>query len=193
MTQPFRFPNGQLAHNAQDLLQLCQQFPDDGTNYLVQEDLEKWLMYIGKDDIAECAAIARQAAALEDRQKLGEFLNKCHALTPSDQDKDIINASGNEKSSSLRSSGVEKQENSTPERNPAKKDLSNLANLSPSGEKPLLEQPDLGKTAAKETPAVKPQTPSSNVSSSSTSGDRKPSFFKVVARLIVNVLYRSQD
>ena len=80
MTQPFHFPNGQLAYNADDLLELCQQFPDDGTNYLLREDLEKWLVYIGKDDIAQFAASARQTP-IEDRQKLEEFLNKCHALS----------------------------------------------------------------------------------------------------------------
>ena len=85
MTQPFQFANGQLAYSAEDLLKLCQQFPADGTNYLVREDIEKWLFYIGKNDIAEFAATARQAA-LDDRQKLEEFLNKCHSLSsPSPQ------------------------------------------------------------------------------------------------------------
>ena len=80
MTQPFYFANGQLAHSAEDLLELCKKFPDDGTNYLVREDLEKWLTYIGKEDVARCAASARQTPQ-NDRQKLEDFLTRCHTLS----------------------------------------------------------------------------------------------------------------
>ena len=79
MTQPFYFPDGRLANNANDLLELCKQYPDDATNFLVREDLEKWLAYIGSHDVAACAANARQTD-LGDRQKLEEFLTRCHAL-----------------------------------------------------------------------------------------------------------------
>lgn len=78
MTNPFQFANGQLAYNADDLLNLCEQFPGDAIDYLVREDLEKWLAYIGQTDIAQCATNARQEAA-GDRQKLEIFLNRCHA------------------------------------------------------------------------------------------------------------------
>ncbi len=161
MNQPFHFSNGQLAHNADDLLQLCQQFPDDGTNYLVREDLERWLFYIGKDDIAQCAANARQTA-LEDRQKLEEFLNKCHALS----------SSATEHSASetfTDSEGVAKE--------------TNVAETeSEATSKP--QQVDAVKESEN-----KEQEPSI----SSTSNERKPSFFKIIARLIVNVLYRRKN
>ena len=52
MNQPFYFPDGRLANNADDLLELCQQYPDEATDYLVREDLEKWLAYIGSYDVA---------------------------------------------------------------------------------------------------------------------------------------------
>jgi hypothetical protein len=80
MTQPFHFPDGRIANNAKDLLELCEQYPDDATGFLVRQDLEKWLAYIGDYDVAECAANARQID-VSDRQKLEDFLNKCHSLT----------------------------------------------------------------------------------------------------------------
>ena len=161
MTQPFHFSNGQLAHNADDLLQLCQQFPDDGTNYLVREDLEKWLSYIGKNDIAQCATNARQTT-LEDRQKLEEFLNKCHALS----------------SSEIEHSA---SETFTDSEEVAKK--TNVAEIE-SEATSKSQQVD----AVKE-PENKEQEPSI----SPTSNERKPSFFRIIARLIVNVLYRHKN
>lgn len=88
MIQPFEFPNGQLVYNAEELLELCKQFPVDATNYLIREDLEKWLVYIGNSNLAECAVNARQAA-VEDRQKLEEFLEKCHLLSLPQQEDTI--------------------------------------------------------------------------------------------------------
>ena len=157
MTQPFQFSNGQLAHNADDLLQLCQEFPDDGTNYLVKEDLEKWLSYIGKDDIAQCATNARQTA-LEDRQKLEEFLDKCHALSsPAIED-----------SASETFTDSEEVANET-----------NVAEI---------------KSEATSKPQQKEsQNKEQEPSISPTSNKRKPSFFRIIARLIVNVLYRHKN
>jgi hypothetical protein len=80
MTQPFYFPDGRMANNAEDLFELCQQYPDEATNYLVKEDLEKWLAYIGSYDVAECAVSARQTE-LPQRQKLEKFLNKYRSLS----------------------------------------------------------------------------------------------------------------
>ena len=59
MTEPFHFPDGRVANNAEDLLKLCEKYPDDATSFLIRQDLEKWLAYIGDYDIAECAANAR--------------------------------------------------------------------------------------------------------------------------------------
>ncbi len=75
MTEPFVFANGQIAHNPQDLIKLCQEFPDDGINYLMREDFEKWLSHIGATKMAKYAAEARQAL-VANHQKLELFLAK---------------------------------------------------------------------------------------------------------------------
>ena len=80
MTEPFYFTNGQLAYNADDLMNLCRQFPGDGIYYLMREDLEKWLAYIGNIDLAQCATKARQAT-VDDRQRLEKFLSQCQSAT----------------------------------------------------------------------------------------------------------------
>jgi hypothetical protein len=191
MTQPFQFANGQVAHSAEDLLELCKQFPDDGTNYLVREDLEKWLAYIGKDDIAQCAATARQTA-LEDRQKLEEFLNKCHALASPDPESAVPKPP--QVPESIVVETVETPEQSVPGQT----------------EIPVVEQPEIStpvvtenspetsvnnpssattKPDSKLTPVAK----SSESSVASNSTEKKPSFFRVIARLIVNVLYRNRN
>lgn len=76
MSEPFQFSNGQRANNAKELLELCRQFPDDSSQYLVREDFEKWLAYIGEPELARYASQARQTN-LEARQKLEEFVSKC--------------------------------------------------------------------------------------------------------------------
>lgn len=156
MTQPFQFANGQLAHNAEDLLELCKQFPDDGTNYLVREDIEKWLAYIGKEDIAQCATSARQTAQ-GDRQKLDEFLAKCHALSSPENYR-------------------------TPEE---------VAQSDPVVEKPeptqtIEETTSTDTVPSTSTPTPLPASPSNNSSS-------KPSFFRTIARLIINIFYRNKN
>ena len=76
MTEPFQFSNGQFARNGEDLIRLCQQYPDDATNYLVREDFEKWLSYIGETQFAQCAAAARKIDS-GDHEKLATFVNRC--------------------------------------------------------------------------------------------------------------------
>ncbi len=78
MTEPFVFANGQIARNAEDLIKLCQQFPDDSVNHLIREDFEKWLSYIGATKIAQYATEARQAS-VADHQKLDAFISKSQA------------------------------------------------------------------------------------------------------------------
>ena len=75
MSEPFLFGNGQAAYSAEDLIKLCRQFPEDSRNYLMREDFEKWLAYIGANKVAEFATEARQAAVGEE-QKLDLFLSK---------------------------------------------------------------------------------------------------------------------
>ena len=146
MTQPFYFANGQLAHSAEDLLELCQRFPDEGVNHLVKEDFERWLAYIGKEDIARCATTARQTEH-GDRQKLDEFLAKCHAL-------------------------------SSPEAQPEVK--------MPDVSTPVEEaKPEPTPVATEATPAKPEET--------SKKQKKEPSFFRTIARLIVNVLYRNKS
>ena len=75
MTEPFIFSNGQIAHNAEDLIKLCQQFPDNSVGYLIREDFEKWLSYIGANKIAQYATEARQYS-ISDERKLDLFITK---------------------------------------------------------------------------------------------------------------------
>jgi hypothetical protein len=75
MAEPFIFANGQVAYNSEDLIKLCQQFPDDSVNYLLREDFEKWLSYIGAKNIAQFATEARQAS-IANEQKLSSFIAK---------------------------------------------------------------------------------------------------------------------
>ena len=161
MTNPFQFPNGQLAYSAEDLLKLCQQFPDDGVHHLIREDLEKWLAYIGKEDIAQCAASARQTP-LDDRAKLEEFLNKCHALSsPTSRDY-------SEAATATNSTVETPIEESKPVNNPVEETTT-----------PTAVETPVAESKPESTPAIEPKT-------------AKPSFFKVVAGLIVNVLYRNK-
>lgn len=183
MTQPFQFANGQLAHNAEDLLKLCEQFPADGTNYLVREDIEKWLSYIGKNDIAQFAASARQAA-LDDRQKLEEFLNKCHSLSSQSTQSEVTETldsvieTTTEQTSPVLESPVMK--------NPEKQ--TSMAVEPPPAPKVSEPSPEVTKSA--DTTAT-PTNKTSEPPASFTSTEDKPSFFKAIARLIVNLLYRN--
>ncbi len=164
MTEPFYFADDQLAYSAEDLLELCRKFPDDGSNYLVREDLEKWLTYIGKEDIAQCAASARQTA-LDSRQKLDEFLAKCHALSSVDAES---------ASEAVQSTTVEetKPEPTATETTPAK------------------PEPTVQAVATKTTPAKPEPTVQSSASDSTK---KSPTFFRAIARLVVNVLYRNKN
>ena len=75
MPEPFIFADNRV-HSAEDLLELCQQFPNEAANYLIREDFEKWLAYIGKTELATYAAQARQAP-VSNEEKLQQFLVKC--------------------------------------------------------------------------------------------------------------------
>ncbi|WP_052055762.1 hypothetical protein [Myxosarcina sp. GI1] len=89
MNEPFWFSNGQRADSAEDLIKLCQQFPEDSSRYLVSGDFENWLTYIGKTDLARYASEARQNN-LGDLQKLEEFLTKCNASQNPQPSKDKL-------------------------------------------------------------------------------------------------------
>ena len=172
MTQPFHFPNGQTANDAKDLLQLCKQYPDDATGYLVRQDLEKWLAYIGDDDVAECAANARQID-VDDRQKLEEFLNRCHSRTlpkpdptPATETKIEENITASESTSTTTETPPEKI----------------VTNSSPT----IVESLEA---------ATPPKPPAAKTPVNGTAVDseeKKPSFFHVVAKFIVKIFYRNK-
>ena len=75
MTEPFKFSDGQLAYNAEELISLCQKFPAESLDYLMREDFEKWLNYIGKSDLAAKAQTIRQAS-ISDSDRLKQFITQ---------------------------------------------------------------------------------------------------------------------
>ena len=214
MTQPFHFPDGRLANNADDLLELCQQYPDEGTNFLVRHDLENWLAYIGNYDLAECATNARQSD-LEDRQKLEDFLNKSHSLT---QDKAVPAAVTTAQSQNVTStespsiSSPEETANSSAatETIDETKDLAAVESVLKENKEDIDSSPTPSPSSTPEPPdeskvlATAESTLSENSEASATppatsktkttveSYDEKPSFFQVVAKFIVKILYRNK-
>jgi hypothetical protein len=195
MTDPFYFPDGRVANNVEDLLELCEQYPDDATGFLVRQDLEKWLAYIGDYDVAECAANARQID-VSDRQKLEDFLNKCHSLTapqavPSAVTETNIedNLSAPESTSPITKSP--KAEVVTTEVPPT----AEIVAPTPAKSE-VLEAP-----VAKAIPPKKPASLESSdksavktaVNSNANNSEGKLSFFQVVAKFVVNILYRNKS
>ena len=79
MSEPFVFSNGQVAYNAEYLIELCHKFPDDSSNYLLKGDFEKWLAYIGETKFAQLARDSREAL-MDDSQKLSAFIAKCQTV-----------------------------------------------------------------------------------------------------------------
>lgn len=94
MSKPFIYASGQTAHDVNDLVKLCQQFPDDSIYYLTREDFEKWLSYIGATEIAQCAIEARQSD-LPNRQRLDLFLAKVQP-EPISKEKPVATAAPSE-------------------------------------------------------------------------------------------------
>ncbi|NJK58662.1 MAG: hypothetical protein HC939_23135 [Pleurocapsa sp. SU_5_0] len=190
MTEPFHFPDGRLANNAQDLLELCEQYPDDATGFLVRQDLEKWLAYIGDYDVAECAANARQID-VSDRQKLEDFFNKCHSLTepsavPSAETETNLkdNLSVTESTSPITKSP--EAEVLTTEI-PAPEQIVN-----PTSVKSEIPETPVAKAIPPKKPASLESSDKTSVDSNATNSEKKPSFFQVVAKFIVNILYRNK-
>ena len=170
MNQPFHFPDGRVANDAKELLELCQQYPDDATGFLVRQDLENWLAYIGNYEVAECATNARQAA-VDDRQKLEEFISRYHSLT---EPKPVPAAVPE----------TDIKDNLTAPESAAT--ITNIPEKSP--EKPAVERPASSKSLADATPPKQTvQAAKSAVDSQPTDTEEKPSFFQVVAKLFVRI------
>ena len=217
MTQPFYFPDGRLAHNTEDLLELCQQYPDEGTNFLVKQDLERWLAYIGNYDVAECAANARQSE-YEDRQKLEEFLNKSHSLTMAQAvPAAVIETQTNQELTAPQSASEEGEKSadlqSTSSSQPTQpaieesKQLAQVESALAENHEETIETPSISanqsidpsieesKQLAQVESALidnsdKSDTPTREVSQSTD--EEKPSFFQVIAKFIVKILYRNK-
>lgn len=203
MNQPFYFPDGRSANNADDLFELCQQYPDEATNYLVREDLEKWLAYIGSYDLAECATNARQTE-LADRQKLEEFLNNSHSITT----EPIVPAAVTETQIADNLTAPESasttpdvpQEEPVDDSASVATDLPLTATLTDTTEAPQEESASEPMTATPpEKTAESLRSSSSKDSKSPASPDpeadssaEKPSFFQVIAKFIVKILYRNK-
>ena len=187
MNQPFNFPDGRVANNAEDLLELCEQYPDDATGFLVKQDLEKWLAYIGNYEAAECAANARQIDT-GDRQKLDEFLSRYHSLktqqvvpaavTKTDIKDNMVPPEEGEPITNIPPAPAE-----TPTA-PVKIDSAKL-------KAPDTKPETVAKKTTETPPAQQSTTPTSPASTKNDSSE-KPSFFQVVAKFIVKILYRDK-
>ena len=78
MTEPFNFSDGQSASTVEELISLCQKFPSESLEYLMREDFEKWLDYVGKSDAAAKARQIRQAS-LSDSDRIKQFITQCQS------------------------------------------------------------------------------------------------------------------
>lgn len=180
MTQPFYFPDGRAANNSEDLLALCEQYPDDATGFLVRQDLEKWLADIGSHDVAECAVDARQIDA-SDRSKLANFLTKCHALSAPEP---------------VSFAEPDAEPEITPEANLTSQPAAFEAELTTREPEPqpippsptAPPQPEV--TVSPVVEAIPPQTPISLPTADNTAkSSEKPSFFQVIAKVILKIFY----
>ena len=218
MTQPFYFPDGRLAHNTEDLLELCQQSPDEGTNFLIGQDLEKWLAYIGSYDVAECAANARQSE-LEDRQKLEEFLNRSHSLTMAQAVPAAVTETQTSSEPNAPQSALEEAEGSAEVQSPSSsqptqpaieesKQLAQVESVLAENQEESIETPvsssktteplvGESKQLAKVESALidssdQSATPKPDKEVPQSADEEKPSFFQVIAKFIVKILYRNK-
>lgn len=182
MTEPFRFSNGQIANDANDLLKLCQHYPDEATSFLVTQDLENWLAYIGNYEAAECATNARQTD-MSDRQKLEEFINRYRSLTASNPVPEAVTATNIEDNLTAPESASTITDVPEP---------ANTVNNSPSATTESLEpatppkQPASMATATA-SPESTANTSNDSANANSTDNEEKPSFFQVVAKLLVKI------
>lgn len=79
MPEPFKFSNGQIAHDVNELADICRNYPEDVKEYFLRGDFEGWLSYIGQESLAAKASQIRQSD-LSDEQKLTDFIASCQAI-----------------------------------------------------------------------------------------------------------------
>lgn len=200
MNQPFYFPDGQLANNADELFELCQQYPDEATNYLVKGDLENWLAYIGSYELAECATNARQTE-LEDRQKLEEFLSTSHSLTIEQAVPAAVTETQIEDNLTApltASTTPDSQEEPVDDLTSVATDLPLSATLTDTTEvlQESSPEPMTATPPKKSAESLRSANAEDSQRQSSSSGEEaneeKPSFFQVIAKFIVKILYRNK-
>lgn len=181
MTEPFRFSNNQIANDANDLLKLCQHYPDEATGFLVRQDLENWLAYIGNYEAAECATNARQTD-MSDRQKLEEFINRYRSLTASNPVPEAVTATNIEDNLTAPESG------STITDVPEPANINNSPSATTESLEPATppKQPASMATATA-SPESTANTSNDSANANSTDNEEKPSFFQVVAKLLVKI------
>lgn len=178
MNQPFHFPDGRVANDAKDLLELCEQYPDDAAGFLVRQDLENWLAYIGDYEAAECAANARQID-IGDRQKLEEFIQRYHSLTAPNPVPEAATETNIEDNLTAPESAAVVTE--IPEKPTVESSV-------PATDKSLEVATPPNKPASLETePSAQKPTAQTPLNSNSAQDREKPSFFQVVAKLFVKI------
>lgn len=71
---PFYFRNRLEAHSPEELVTLCEQYPDDAMFHLAGGHFEPWLTYIGRSDLALVAHVgSRKVTTWE--EPLAKFLS----------------------------------------------------------------------------------------------------------------------
>ena len=199
MNQPFYFPDGRLANNADELLELCQQYPDEATNYLVREDLEKWLAYIGSYDLAECAVNARQTE-LEDRHKLEEFLSTSHSLTieeavPAAVIETQIEDNLTAPESASTTPDIQEEpvdESASVATVPMSATVTDTTEVPQASPEPMTATPPKKSAESVRSAIAEDSQTKSGSSEEAGSSEEKPSFFQVIAKFIVKILYRNK-
>jgi hypothetical protein len=73
MTEPFRFSSGLVAYSVQDLIGVCHKSPQEVIYYLNRGDFEKWLAYIGEENIAKKVEEVHYSS-VSDEEKLKQFI-----------------------------------------------------------------------------------------------------------------------
>ena len=85
--KPFIFRNGEQAFSIAELLNIAQKLPQEGIYFLMSEDFEKWLKYIGQNGFAEVAASARQSPYTPE-PRLHHFVQTCLSILSSSHSKE---------------------------------------------------------------------------------------------------------
>jgi GTP-binding protein EngB required for normal cell division len=75
--EPFVFRSGQKASTAEELIELCDSMHEDSIYYLLRQDFEKWLAYIGNEELSSFATQARVSSEVAE-ESLHRFIAECN-------------------------------------------------------------------------------------------------------------------